>query len=146
MKLAVFVGMCSLVLSGAGAQAMNESSSVSSGNTEVLLDKRETTMTNQRLFYPAERQAQVTSLVLTLAPGERIQTHQHPVPLYGYILDGELTITYEKETPRSVTKGEAFIEALNTWHYGENTGNVPLRLLVVYIGAEGLPNMIVPPE
>ncbi len=113
---------------------------------ELVLDKCETTITKQPVLYPSDRQAQVTSFVITLAPGAVVPEHMHPVPAYGYILDGELTITYEKDTPLTFKKGEAFIEAVHTWHHGKNTGTVPTRILAVFMGAKGLPNVIQPPE
>lgn len=116
------------------------------GNMEVLLDKAERTVTGQELVYPQGRAAQVTSFVITLGPGETVPEHMHVVPLYGYILEGELTITYESEKPRKFEQGDALIEAMNTWHHGENTGTGPTRILGVFFGAEGLPNVTRPPE
>ena len=146
MRSAVLVGSCCLVLGGYVVGALAQDNENAYSNTEVLLDKSEGTVTKQPLFYPAGRQAQVTSLIITLAPGEAVKEHMHPIPLYGYILDGELTITYEKEAPLTFNKGEAFIEAVNTWHYGKNTGTEPTRILAVFMGAKDLPNVIRPPE
>lgn len=146
MRSSVVLGVCGLFLGGMAVGAVAQTGGDTYSNTEVLLDQSETTITKQPLVYPAGRQAQVTSLVITLAPGEAVKEHMHPVPLYGYILDGELTITYEKEAPLTFKKGEAFIEAVNTWHFGKNTGTVPTRILAVFIGAEGLPNVVRPPE
>ncbi|SFJ90578.1 cupin domain-containing protein [Pseudovibrio ascidiaceicola] len=146
MKSAVLVGACCLVLGGYAVSALAQENGEAYSDTKVLLDKSETTITKQPLFYPTGRQAQVTSLIITLAPGEAVKEHMHPIPLYGYILDGELTITYEKEAPLTFKKGEAFIEAVNTWHFGKNTGTVPTRILAVFMGAKDLPNVIRPPE
>ncbi|KZL21772.1 Cupin domain protein [Pseudovibrio axinellae] len=146
MRSLIVAGACCLLMSGFPGAAAAQDSEKAYNAPEVLLDKSETTITKQPFYYPSEGKAQITSLIITLAPGEVVKEHKHPVPLYGYILDGELTITYEEEAPVTVKKGEALIEALNTWHYGQNTGTVPTRILAVFMGAKGVPNVIRPSE
>ena len=53
-------------------------------------------------------------------------------PHYAYVLEGTLTIT-NVQTGKTfdVTAGQFLAEMQDTWHYGENKGNVPVRLLIV---------------
>jgi quercetin dioxygenase-like cupin family protein len=59
------------------------------------------------------------------------------VPLFGYVRDGELTIDFGKLGTKVFRKGDAFVEALNTAHNGRNLGKEDVRLLAVFMGAEG---------
>ena len=74
----------------------------------------------ETLAYPQTGPAHVTSLVVTMKPGEETGPHRHGVPTFGYILEGQVTVDY-----------------------GVNDGTSPVRILVVFMGAEGaLPNVI----
>lgn len=104
-----------------------------------------TTKTNigQKLQYP-KGQSKVVSLIVTLQPGEATGRHTHPVPTYGHILEGEVTVDYGTGGKKVYRTGDTFVEAVNHWHDGRNTGTVPCRILVVFIGAEGVPNVMRP--
>ena len=63
---------------------------------------------------------------------------------YEAALSGELTVDYGEHGSKTYQAGDAFIEAMNTWHNGHNTGDGPLRILAVYMGADGVPNVVRP--
>jgi quercetin dioxygenase-like cupin family protein len=109
---------------------------------ENLLDTQ-TTNLGQAIVYPSGR-ARITSAIVTLAPGEETGRHRHPVPLYGQVLAGEVTVDYGEHGSKTYQAGDAFMEAMNTWHNGRNTGDGPLRILAVYMGADGVPNVVRP--
>jgi quercetin dioxygenase-like cupin family protein len=94
------------------------------------------------LRYPTGGPAHVTASIVTLAPGERTIPHRHGVPLFAYILDGEITVDYGAHGRRSYRAGEAFMEAMAVTHFGVNTGREPVRLLAVYMGAKGSDDVI----
>ena len=77
----------------------------------------------------------MTSEIVTLAPGERTIRHQHGVPMFFHMLDGEITVDYGPRGKRTYRKGQSRIEAMDVAHFGENTGTQPVRLIVVYMGA-----------
>jgi quercetin dioxygenase-like cupin family protein len=62
------------------------------------------------------------------------------VPLFGYILEGELTVDYGPFGKRTYRQGEGLAEAMNEAHNGRNTGTGVLKILAVFIGAEGVPD------
>jgi len=62
--------------------------------------------------------------------------------LFVYILSGEITFIYEGKGTKRFAAGDAYMEAVDWWHKGINKGDVPVRILVVYIGSEKLPNVI----
>lgn len=96
----------------------------------------------ETLVYPQSGPAKVTSLIVTMEPGEETGPHRHGVPTYGYILEGQVTVDYGTHGTRTYRKGEAFMEAEGVTHDGVNDGNVPVRILVVFMGAEGASNVI----
>jgi len=96
----------------------------------------------QPLSYPADGPPKITAMIVTIAPGEKTQVHKHPVPLFVYILSGELAVKYEGKGTKRFAAGDAYMEAVDWWHKGINKGDVPVRILVVYIGSEKLPNVI----
>ena len=98
-----------------------------------------TTIIGQPIAYPAG-QAQVTAVIITLPPGGQTGWHLHAVPLFGYMLQGALTVDYGAKGTHTYKTGEGLMEAMNWPHNGMNKGTVPVRILAVYAGAKGLAN------
>ena len=132
----------SLILVGLISVSTINALAVNKPAVETLLETQ-TTNIGQAIAYPSGA-AQITAVVVTLASGEEIGRHRHPVPLYGQVLSGELTVDYGEHGSKTYRAGDAFIEAMNTWHNGHNTGDEPLRILAVYMGADGVPNVVRP--
>jgi quercetin dioxygenase-like cupin family protein len=95
-----------------------------------------TTIMGETIRYPRQGAAHVNAAIITLAPGGRTVTHRHGVPLFAYILEGELTVDYGPHGKRTYRQGQSFMEAMGVAHFGVNTGTQPVRLLAVYMGAE----------
>ena len=110
--------------------------------TQDLLEAGKTVM-GEPLRYPAGAPARVTVSIVTVAPGAETALHHHPAPLVAYILEGELTVEYKGHGRRVYRKGDAFLEAMDIAHRGLNLGTEPVRLLAVYLGAEGVPNTVI---
>ena len=110
--------------------------------SSVVLDKQAQTVLDQLLTYPVGSQAQVSSAVLTFAPGVSTGLHKHEAPLYVYVLEGTITVTYEGGIVKNYSEGSAILEAVGTAHNGENRTTTPVKLLVVNIGAEGVANTV----
>jgi quercetin dioxygenase-like cupin family protein len=105
-----------------------------------------TTTTGQRIRYPAGK-AHVTMQELTLEPGQETGWHTHPVPVIGYILEGELTVDYGAKGQKVYHKGDGFVEALNQPHNGRNAGQEPVKILAIVDGVQGVKGavMVSPP-
>jgi len=101
-----------------------------------------TSIVGETIRYPTGGPARVTAAIVTLAPGGRTIAHKHGVPLFAYILDGELTVDYGTHGTRTYQQGQAFMEAMDVVHVGINTGSRPVRILAVYIGAQGASDVI----
>lgn len=81
-------------------------------------------------------------MTVDLAPGAETGWHKHPVPVYAYVVSGNLTVELEGGAVLSFKAGDAIIEVVNTLHNGINGGKEPVRLAVFYLGVEGMPTVI----
>jgi len=127
------------VLSAASAQP---GAAQDGGPTVTPLFSTGTSIAGEALHYPTGAPAQVTAEIVTLTPGARTVVHRHGVPMFAYILDGEITVDYGDRGKRTYRKGDAFMEAMAVAHFGADAGSGPVRILVVYIGAQGLKDTI----
>lgn len=100
------------------------------------------TVMDEEIAYPATGKAHVNALIVVLAPGEKTVLHKHGVPTFIHILEGEVTVDYEGRGTRTYRQGESFLEAMNVTHAGLNTGKVPVKILAVYMGADGATDTI----
>ena len=99
------------------------------------------TVVGETLHYPETGAAEISSVIITMLPGETTGWHTHGVPLFAYILEGELKVDYGPKGVRTYRKGDAFLEAMAVRHDGVNKGPVPVRILAVFMGAAGLKNV-----
>ena len=88
------------------------------------------------IAYPAG-QAQITGLMIEIAPGADTGWHQHPAPSFGVITQGTLEVTLRDGQVKRLQAGDALIEVVNTDHIGRNVGDVPVKLIVFYAGTVG---------
>jgi quercetin dioxygenase-like cupin family protein len=100
------------------------------------------TVVGEPITYPSTGKAVLSAMILTLAPGEATISHSHGVPVFGYILEGEVTIDYGPHGVRTYTQGQGFLEAMQAEHAAHNNGAAPVRILAVYMGAEGSSDVI----
>ena len=105
--------------------------------TELMAASR--TILGQKITYPPG-EARVTAAIIEVPPGGETGWHNHPVPLFGYILAGELTVDYGTNGLRTYRAGDTLMEAMDQPHNGMNRTAVPVRLLAVYMGTTALPN------
>jgi quercetin dioxygenase-like cupin family protein len=96
----------------------------------ATLANTDKTVTGQTIVAPDH--PTVIATLLTFQPGDKTAIHKHPWPHYGYMLEGVLTVT-NTETGQTfeLKPGTFLVEMLNTAHYGENRGAVPVKMLIV---------------
>lgn len=138
-------GACALplaaILIAAGVLLSTAEHGVAREQVSALLSTGQTVL-GQPLTYPTQAPAKVTSTIVTMQPGEETGWHQHDVPMFGYILEGEVTVDYGAKGSRVYKAGDALIEAIDWEHNGRNSGTGPARILAVFMGAEGVPNTV----
>ncbi len=103
-----------------------------------------TTVLGETLHYPTSGPAHVTAAIVTLEPGAKTVLHRHGVPLFAYVLEGEITVDYGDRGTRTYHQGDAVMEAMDVAHFGVDAGSKPVRILTVFIGAEGAPADVIP--
>ena len=107
--------------------------------TTLLIDNK--TVLGQPLAYPAS-ELMITAAIVTIPPGGETGWHFHEVPLFVYIMSGEVTVDYGSEGTRTFEAGASFMEAFEWAHNATNTGTEPVEIMAVYLGAEGLENAV----
>ncbi len=85
---------------------------------------------------------EVVSVIGTLAKDGRTALHEHPVPVYVYVMEGEVELRTEGKEPHRYKAGEAFIETQNRKHQAFNVAETPSKILAVFIGEQGKPTTV----
>ncbi len=107
---------------------------------ELLLSTQQTVI-GQPISYPTGSPAKVTAATVTMMPGQSTGWHKHDVPLFGYMLDGEITVDYGPKLGKKIyRKGDTLMEAIREPHDGTATSPKPASILVFFAGAERIKN------
>lgn len=114
------------------AHALEESASI---KASTIL-KTEASWDGKPIEYPSGK-AEITGMMVEIAPGGETGWHLHPVPSFGIILEGELEVQLKTGEVKHLKSGEALAEVVNTLHNGRNVGSIPVKLIVFYAGAVG---------
>ncbi|MFN6262705.1 MAG: cupin domain-containing protein [Chromatiaceae bacterium] len=100
--------------------------------------KTQTSWDGQPLQYPAG-DAEVTGMLIEIAPGGETGWHLHPVPSFGMVVQGELEVSLKDGRTKRMKAGDALAEVVHTAHNGRNVGTEAVKLVVFYAGSKGLP-------
>lgn len=134
MKINSFISACALSLClGPGAFALDVSPAI---KVKPLI-KSTTSWNGAPLVYP-QGQAEISGMLIEIAPGAETGWHGHPVPSFGVVLEGTLEVTLKDGRKKRVGPGEALIEVVDTLHFGRNVGKQAVKLIVFYAGASGM--------
>ena len=88
------------------------------------------------IVYP-DGKAEITGLLVEIAPGAETGWRLHPVPSFGMVLEGTLEVTLKNGSVKRLQAGDALAEVVNTDRNGHNAGNIPVKLVVFYAGTVG---------
>ena len=94
------------------------------------------TVLGQTIAYPSGTPV-IRAAVLDSPPGTGLDWHMHKTPVFGYVLEGEITVDYGSKGTRVFRAGEAFLDALDWPHRGINQGTATTRIFALYMGVEG---------
>lgn len=84
----------------------------------------------------------LTGQVVEIEPGGQTGRQRHLVPSYIYVLQGTLT-TNSEGGPVGVggvqyhTEGQSYMDAPGVWHNHSNTGQMPVKYLLLLISTPG---------
>ncbi len=129
MKPSNIILLVLLLIGPSIAQAIDGSDMIKA--TPVL--KAQRTWVGQDIVYP-EGQAEMSGVVVEMAPGGETGWHKHPVPSVGYVIEGQLEVHFKNGDVKKLNAGEAAAEAVDVWHNGVNVGEGSVKLVVFYVG------------
>lgn len=131
--IAALIGVVGFSGSALAAPAHSDSGPTSDAIT--LDSKQGKTIIGQDFKYPSGTPL-VKGRIVEIKPGQNIEWHKHAIPVYAYVISGELKVDYGSKGQKVIPAGESYIEAMNWCHQGMANGKKPAKLLVVYLGQQ----------
>lgn len=107
--------------------------------------KTTTSWDGKPIVYP-KGQSEVTALIVEIAPEAETGWHEHPVPAFGYIMEGELELRLATGEVKILHPGDVVPESVGVLHNGRNIGEDPVKILVFYMGEVGSKLSVAHPE
>ena len=92
--------------------------------------------------YP-DGQPEIRILSITVPAGQKLAVHKHPVINAGVLLSGQLRVHTKNGQVLDLHAGEAIVEVVNTWHWGESVGESPAHIIVFYAGTSDTPVTVI---
>jgi len=117
-----------------------------SGVEASLILKTTTTTGHYPAKYLNTERPEITVVKVDIKPGAETGWHSHPVPLYAYVLEGDLTVEVKGGKTYQFSAGDAIVEFVNIPHNGKNFGATPVVLIAFYTGEIGTPNTVMVPS
>ena len=106
--------------------------------SQDVLPATTTNAAGDPITYPTGT-AEVSSWIATVEPDGQSALHQHPVPIYVYVMEGEFEVQLEGGERIPMPQGQGILEPQNRNMQVFNVGDGPGQLLVVAMGAQGQP-------
>jgi quercetin dioxygenase-like cupin family protein len=142
MNRLVLVSIAGLFVAGSAIAQTSGNDALPQGFKVTPVHKSGVTAGNTKFMYPQTDKPEIVSVIGELEPGGRTALHQHPVPVFVYVLEGVITVQAQGGQPREYKAGQAYIEDINHWHQASNKGSAPVKILVVFAGEEGKPTTV----
>lgn len=135
-SISVIAAMVGVVgLSGQLLAAPAHPASAPKSDAITLDSMQGKTIIGQDFKYPSGAPL-VKGRIVEIKPGQDIEWHKHAIPVYAYVISGELKVNYGSKGQKVIPAGESYIEAMNWCHQGMANGKKPAKLLVVYLGQQ----------
>lgn len=111
----------------------------------IQLLKTTTSWDGKQIVFP-KGQGEVTTLIVEIAAHSETGWHEHPVPSFAYIMEGELELKLATGEVKFLYAGDVLPESVGVLHNGRNIGEEPVKILVFYMGEVGTKLSIAHPE
>ncbi len=131
-----------LAVAVAGLMATPAAAQVKFSSTPIL--QSGATVGGASIAYPKADSAELTAVRLDIGLGGETGRHMHPYPTLVYVLEGAIEVEMEGGMVHSYKAGDAFLMVVNTWTNAKNNGTMPAKVLVVFVGVHGKPNLVRP--
>jgi quercetin dioxygenase-like cupin family protein len=116
-----------------------------SGVKVTPLMKTTQTWNGGQIVYP-QGQAEITGLMVEIAPGSETGWHEHPISSFGMVLQGVLEVSLRDGAVKRLQAGDVLAEVVDTLHNGRSVGEEPVKIVVFYAGVVGSALTIKHPE
>ncbi|MBU3583110.1 cupin domain-containing protein [Polynucleobacter sp. 15G-AUS-farblos] len=146
MKLAKQLLIAASVLAAANVYALTHTDGAVAYEdieaTPIVIVGAPKTTLGQDFKYPAG-QPLIKAFNIEIPVGKQTSLHKHLVPLYIYIVSGDLEVDYGSKGKKIYKPGTSYVEAIDWCHIGKVSGKVPVKVIGVYLG-EQTPDQIKP--
>jgi quercetin dioxygenase-like cupin family protein len=110
--------------------------------TPILITGAPKTTLGQDFKYP-DGQPLIKAFNIDIPVGKQTSLHKHLIPLFVYVVSGDLEVDYGSKGKKTYKAGTSFIEAIDWCHFGKVAGKAPVKIIGVYLG-EQTPDQIKP--
>jgi len=131
-----------LAVAVAGLMATPAVAQVKFSTTPIL--QSGATVGGASIAYPKSDSAELSLVRLDIGPGGETGRHMHPYPTLVYVLEGAIEVEMDGGIVHSYKVGDSFLMVVNTWTNAKNSGTMPAKVLVVFVGVHGKPNLVRP--
>jgi quercetin dioxygenase-like cupin family protein len=91
------------------------------------------------------KEATATAVEVTLEPGQAGDSHRHPGPAFGYVLEGEYEWAIDDQPAKVLKAGETFYEPGGCLHrVSRNPGKVKMRMLAWVLHPREAKDLVIP--
>ena len=112
--------------------------------TPIVIAGAPKTTVGQDFKYPAGKPL-IKAFNIEIPVGKQTSLHKHLIPLFVYVVSGDLEVDYGSKGKKTYKAGASFVEAIDWCHFGKVAGKVPVKIIGVYLG-EQVPDQIKPDD
>jgi quercetin dioxygenase-like cupin family protein len=93
---------------------------------------------------PPKDVTNISVVRLDFKPGQPTGRHMHPVPVIGYVLEGEFVVKFETQPEKHYTAGQSIYEPANTVveRYNNASETKPAVVIASYLAGQGQTELI----
>lgn len=91
------------------------------------------------------KKAKVTTVEVTLEPGQAGAPHRHPGPVFGYVIEGAYEWAIDDQAAKTLKAGDTFYEPTGCLHrVSKNPGKARTRVLAVLLHPQDAKQISIP--
>ncbi len=92
------------------------------------------------------KETNATAVEVTLEPGQAGDSHRHPGPAFGYVLEGEYEWAIDDQPAKILKVGETFYESARQCLHrvSRNSGKVKMRMLAWVLHPRDAKDLVIP--
>jgi quercetin dioxygenase-like cupin family protein len=108
----------------------------------IPIEQSPKTILGQDFKYPAG-QPLIKAFNIEIPVGKKTSIHKHAIPLFIYVVSGDLEVDYGSKGKKIFKPGTSYIEAIGWCHVGKVAGKNPVKIIGIYLGEQN-PDQINP--